>query len=225
METMRTLLLATMLAFAFGCADEAAPPAGGDAAIDAPPFDAGAFDAGTDAGTDAALGVDAADTSDAAMGALCPPAGPFGTAVGDIAADVTLFDCEGNEVRLHELCEAQVSWLFEFADWCPPCRSFASRDLENVWTTYSAMGVQAYMVVSEDRDFAVADAADCAEIRDRYSLTMPVLYDPTGAVQTALAIDSNATNVIFERGMRIRWKDKYAESEVADQLAAALASF
>lgn len=211
------------------CDDDGPPPAGGDAAIDVGPAldaalpDVGSDDAGSDdAGSPDVGATDAGDGADAVMAASCPPVGPFGTEEGEIAADVTLYDCEGNEVRLHELCDAQVSWLFEFADWCPPCRSFARSDLQDVWTTYSAMGVQAYMVVSEDADFAIADAADCAEIRDRYSLTMPVLFDPTGAVQTALDIDSNATNVIFDRGMRIRWKDKYAEDEVAGQLAAAL---
>lgn len=220
---MRFLYL--LLAFVvLACDDDGPPPAGGDSGVDVgPPIDAGDTDAGFDAGAPDVGATDAGDGPDAVMGGVCPPVGPFGTGEGEVAADVTLFDCEGNEVRLHELCEAEVSWLFEFADWCPPCRSFASSDLEDVWTTYSAMGVQAYMVVSEDSDFAVADAADCAEIRDRYSLTMPVLYDPTGAVQTALDIDSNATNVIFDRGMRIRWKDKYAEAEVAGQLAAALA--
>lgn len=225
MRSMRSLCVLFVIS-ALACDDDAPPLGVGDSGVDSgPAIDAGVDSALPDAGADPDVGAepDVGGGDDAATGALCPPSGPFGTNVGDVAADVTLFDCEGNEVQLHDLCEAEAGWLFEFADWCPPCRSFAGGELQNVYNTYSAMGVQGFMVVSQDRDFNVADAADCAEIRDRYSLTIPVLYDPSGAVQTALGIDSNATNVIFDPGMRIRWKDKYAESQVAGQLMEALA--
>ncbi len=78
-------------------------------------------------------------------------------------------------------------------------------------------------MISATRDFGAPSQATCAEIRDRYGLTMPVLFDPTGALQTGLDIDSNAQNVVFTRGMRIDWVGKFAEAEVASRIDAAFA--
>ncbi len=149
----------------------------------------------------------------------CPPSAPFGTAEGDVAADAVLFDCDGNEVALHTLCDAEVSWVFEFADWCPPCRGFARDDVQRIWAEYSARGVEGYFVVSADGSFNAPTQSLCNEVRDRYGLTMPVLFDPTGALQTALGINATAWNSLVQNGMVIDWKGKYAEAEVEGELA------
>lgn len=156
-------------------------------------------------------------------GERCPPVGPFGTEAGAVAADALLFDCEGNEVRLHDLCAASVSWIIGYADWCSTCRNFTRSDVERLWQEYSAQGVAGYFVIGEDSSFNAPTAEVCAEVRDRYNLTMPVLFDPEGAVQTALGIRSNAENVVLGEGMEILWKARYAESMVPTRLDEALA--
>lgn len=199
-----------------------------DGTSDAYPVDActpscGARVCGDD-GCGGSCGACEGDCSDgvcAVPGGSCPPAGPYGTSAGAIAPDVELFDCDGAPVALHTLCDHDVTWLFEFADWCPPCRSFASSDAEAVYQANAERDFEAYFVVSATRDFGAPSQTTCAEIRDRYGLTMPVLFDPTGALQTGLDIDSNAQNVVFTRGMRIDWVGKYAESEVASRIEAA----
>lgn len=152
--------------------------------------------------------------------ATCPAEGPFGTAVGDIAADVELFDCSGESVRLHELCDHDVTWLFSFADWCPPCRSFARNDAQNIYDANAGDEFEAYFVISADSSFGAPSQELCREITERYGLSMPVLFDPTGALQTTLGIDPNSQDVVFSRGMRIEWIGKYAGDEVQAQISA-----
>ena len=48
---------------------------------------------------------------------LCPPAGPFGTGVGDTMGEVVLKDCDDNPVSLSSLCSHKASFIFSFAGW------------------------------------------------------------------------------------------------------------
>ena len=47
----------------------------------------------------------------------CPPDGPYGLNVGDIAPDVTLKDCDGNSYSVHDLCDGAAAWIFGFTGW------------------------------------------------------------------------------------------------------------
>lgn len=214
------LLAFVSLAFVLGCTEEPSSDRsgvdGGSLGVDG---GAGA-DAGPVNGDDAGL-VDGVDAGVAGGG--CPPTGPFGTAAGDIAPDVMLLDCDDNPVSLHEtLCEAEVGWVFEYAEWCPPCRSFARDDVENIWQAHRDQGLQALVVVSADASYDAPTAELCAEVKDRYGLTMPVLYDPTGALQEGLDVASNAVDVVFSPGVRIEWKGRYDSAQVDDQISAVL---
>jgi peroxiredoxin len=172
-----------------------------------------------DAGRDAPITPDAPSVA-----AMCPPAGPFGTRAGDISPDFTLTDCDGNTHTLHELCEKQVTWLFEFADWCPPCRTFAMSRANTIYDANVAAHGDAFagwMVISETSDFGPPSAATCATIRDRYGIHMPVLFDPTGAMQDALGVPANEVQVVLTEGARIDWVGRYAGSEVAARIESA----
>jgi hypothetical protein len=183
---------------------------------------AAAIDAGAAMEVDAARAIDAA-TIDAAT-TLCPPAAPFGTEPGDVSADIELLDCDGNTHTLHELCETQVLWLFEYADWCPPCRSFAMSTANAVYDENRAAhpdDFEGWMVISETASFGTPTLATCADVRDRYGVHMPVLIDPTGALQSALGVPANEIHVVLERGARIQWVGHYAGDEVAARIDAA----
>ena len=168
---------------------------------------------------DDAAAPDAATSDAAVVGAACPPVGPFGTAEGDVAADVVLYDCDDQEVRLHSLCDAEAGWIVEYAEWCPVCRTFARDEVESLWQTYSPLGVRGYVVVSADASYGAPTAELCREVQARYDFTIPVLYDPTGALQSGLDVASNAVNVLFTEGMRIAWKGRYEDEEVEGRLA------
>ena len=194
------------------------PDAGGGGA------DAG-IAAGTDAGPPADGGgqADASRAADGGEGLVCPPSGPTGSAVGEIAPDLRLMDCDGVEHSLHDLCDRQALWLFEFADWCPPCRTFASSRMNPIYASHASESFEGWMVISADAGFGRPDAADCAEIRSRYGVTMPVLFDPTGAFQTAFGVAANEINIVLSEGARIEWVGHYASSEVDSRITEVLA--
>ena len=227
MLRITTLILVSLLStVTLGCDD--GRPRG-------PSVDSSLSDAATDVGMDPDVGgggdtalpaddgaVDAEVDADALPMASCPPTGPFGTDVGDVAPDVTLLDCEGTEVRLHELCDAPVSWIYHYAEWCPVCRDFAP-SAQMLYERHQADGLAAFIIISADGDFGAPDAALCAEVRMRYGFTMPVLYDATGAFASGLEAPTNAYNLIMTRGMEIVWEGHYADASVEGELAAAFA--
>ena len=107
-------------------ADGAAPVGSDDvmAALDSRAPVAGMPDAAEGGGSpgDAAnaLPSDTGTTSpdaSAVAGGACPPAGPFGKAVGDVVPDVTLSDCDGNPVHLHDLCASDAAFIFSYSGW------------------------------------------------------------------------------------------------------------
>ena len=214
-----------MLVAAIGCTENDRAPVGGGGA------DAGGTrggsdggpeaDAGAGGGTDAGGAVDAGAGDDAGgPTGPCPPSGPFGTEAGDVAADVTLLDCDGVEHSLHDLCEHEVSWVFEFTDWCPPCRAFAGR-ADDVYAAYEGEDFGAWFVISENDSFGPPTAELCAEIRDRYGLPMTVLYDPEQRFSDALDAPTNDFHLVMKRGNVIEWTGHYADSQIEDQLDAA----
>lgn len=207
----RWTCFSTALLLLVGC-DDPPPPAGTS--------DAGSPIGSTDAGTD---GVDAgSDAGTPMIGATCPPPGPYGTAVNDVAADFTLMDCDGEPRTLHELCDRQAVWLFEFADWCPPCRSFARDEVNRIYERFAGESFAAYFVISEDDGFGEPSAATCAEIRERYDLTMPVLFDPGRTFEDTLGVASNEVNVVLREGGVIAWKGRYAADRAEPTIEAVL---
>ncbi len=134
--------------------------------------------------------------------AACPALGPFGTRAGDVASDVTLLDCDGNEHSLHDLCEKAAGWVIEYADWCPTCRAHA-RNAAARYDKYAGEDFGAFMIVTEARDGGPPDVDLCAWVRDQYQIVFPVLMDPEDAFQDALGVPPNQTQIVFGTGMII----------------------
>lgn len=220
---MRLFLSWMLCALVLGCTS---PPAagvdGGPRVMDpdsgVPPLDA----AEPPDASDVPPPIDAGAAEDAGARAVCPPAPPFGADAGDVAEDLVLMDCDGVAHSLHDLCDRDAVWLFEMADWCPPCRAFASGDANRIYDRFEGESFAAWMVVSEDAGFDAADAEDCAAIRDRYGIHMPVLYDPTGAFQAAFGVPSNEVHVVLRRGAVVDWVGHYAGHEVESRIEAVL---
>lgn len=226
-------------------ATDAGPRADDDAGPTSPGRDAGPSAPGADAGPACSPACGAAECGDDGCGGecgacgagelcvggrcevaeatSCPPAGPFGTRVGDTAPDFTLMDCDGNPHTLHGLCDAEVVWLFELADWCPPCRRFAQSRANEVYDAYASESFAAFTIISENSSFGPPTQEQCREIRDRYGLRMPVLYDPEGRFRRALDVPVNEVHVVLERGAVIDWIGHYGAGEVSDRIAAAFA--
>ena len=219
---MRASLLCFFVLATVAC--ETSPDSATDAGPSMMGADAGAVGdagpAGADAGNDA--GPSGTDAGPLAMGPTCPPTGPYGMAAGQIADDITLMDCDGVEHSLHSLCENQAVWLFEFADWCPPCRSFAASEVNSIYDRHAGAGFEGYVIISADAGFGAPDAAECEEIRTRYGIHMPVLYDPTGAFQANFGVASNEINIVLSEGAQIEWIGHYAANMVDSRITSTL---
>lgn len=107
MDKRRSISL--VLGLTVGCGATADTPT--------PVLDAGATELTRDAGTRDAGTRDAGPRDGGHTGPVCPPAGPFGTAVGDTIPNATFRDCDGNFHTLHDLCETRAAWMFVYAGW------------------------------------------------------------------------------------------------------------
>lgn len=159
-----------------------------------------------------------ADCDGEVTGGLCPPQGPFGNGEGDVAPDVVLMDCDGNPHSVRDLCARKVGWIFEFAAWCPPCRSFA-RDFEALMADFAGDDLGVLFVISSNDAFAEPSAEDCRSIRDAYGIeSAPVLYDADGALQRELGVPANDIHIIMSEGNVIEFKRQYSSRDVPGEL-------
>ncbi len=161
-------------------------------------------------------------TCAAPMTTSCPPTGPFGTEVGDVLANATAFDCDGNPVTLHSLCEREVSWVITYADWCSTCRSFAAGSANAIRETYADDDVEGYLVITEDSSRGAPTTALCAQVRDRYSLEIGVLIDRDGSFSAALGAEGRSHPFVMTEGNVIAWEQFFGDSMLSSQIATAL---
>ncbi|MCB9587231.1 MAG: redoxin family protein [Polyangiaceae bacterium] len=153
----------------------------------------------------------------------CPPTGPYGSTVGDVVPDVTLYDCDGNAVSLHDLCDAPVSLVYTFAAWCPVCRSHMESGRPNqLLAAHQAEGFQEWVVVTQKTDGSDADAALCALTRDTYSLTPKVLFDPNDSLRKTVGVQVNSGGLVMTQGGRIELKTQYDFDSVETKVGALL---
>lgn len=66
---------------------------------------------------DALPQADSAATLDQAAPSVCPPPGPFGTAVGELMDDLSFTDTLGTTLTLHTLCGEPVILLYNYYAW------------------------------------------------------------------------------------------------------------
>ncbi len=154
----------------------------------------------------------------------CPPSGPFGSSVGELAPAVTLYDCDGNAVSLHDLCSAPVSVVYTFAAWCPVCRSHMESGRPNqLLAEYQPAGLQEWVVVTQKNDGSNADAQLCELTRDTYSLTPKVLFDPDDSLRKMVGVQVNSGGLVMTEGGRIELKVGYDFDAVEAKVESLLA--
>lgn len=150
-----------------------------------------------------------APESDTGPPPICPPSPPFGGTVGDVLADFTVYDCAGTPVQLHSLCETDVIWLWQLAEWCSPCRRFADGaydDIHNRYETAYGDRFAGLAVITADDELNLPNEAICAELRDRYGIEAPLYFDPTGTFRDLIGPGyANDVHAIVTRGMHIAW--------------------
>ncbi len=156
--------------------------------------------------------------------AVCPPVGPYGGNVGDIAEDVTLYDCDGKPVSLHSLCNKKASAVFTFAIWCPICKAHMDKgEPQALYANHQNDDFEMFVVVTETGTGANATAAHCVNIRDTYGLKMPVFFDKNAELVTKLGLAVNSGALVMSAGARIELKQSYGFDAMAKAIPTVLA--
>ncbi|TNF35692.1 MAG: redoxin domain-containing protein [Deltaproteobacteria bacterium] len=161
---------------------------------------------------------------DTAVSTHCPPSGPFGTGVGDVLADLTLYDCDGSPHRIADLCGRPASILTTFAGWCPVCRGDAAHaNADYAGFKAKSPDFEWFFVITAADGANALNPAYCAAIRDDYGLTMPVLLDADGVFPGHIGVTStNAWTVALDADGVIMAKDHYDESNAFAKVNALL---
>ncbi len=75
---------------------------------------------------------------------------------------------------------------------------------------YAAAGLTSILVIEEGSG-GPATSTLCKQIRTKYNLTIPVLYDPTQALKAHFAFaGANEQNVVLKAGGKITYLKRYA---------------
>ena len=159
---------------------------------------------------DAADGGDETDVDEPAPS--CPPAGPFGTALGETLPNATATLCDGSVISVYDLCELDAAAVVTFADWCPTCRG-RTEDLQTGYEGRAGDAFEMLFVVTENASFGAEGQDFCIEIQERYGLSMLVAFDDDGAFRDALDLPSNAATVVFSDGMTVLQNEQGVTAE------------
>jgi hypothetical protein len=113
-----------------------------------------------------------------------PAAGvDVGTFVGDALPDLTVKDCDGNDVSLKQYCGANAMWLYVVHTWCPHCNKVGDY-AEKLASSYTSKNVVSLQIVYQNAKHAPATAEDCKQWRDDKNLSNAItLYDPGGVTK------------------------------------------
>lgn len=207
---LAVLLLVAALGLA-GCSDSR-DPRGLDGGVDpdVPPPGGGAPPTGAAGG--------GGSTGEPKLGPDECPATPDGVQVGfevgDQMPSLIVYDCDGNQTTLDELCGAEAFFLFAAHGWCALCQ-FVSSYAEEVHQGYASQGLASAIVVVENADGMAPDADYCAAWRNQFGLEdVRVYYDPTGAL-TDLWGGSSSLSAFVDRDRVVTGKLVYSSSREA----------
>jgi hypothetical protein len=132
----------------------------------------------------------------------CPPAGPYGTEIGETLGDLSFVDCEGEPVTLHGMCGAKVSVVANFYGWCAPCWESSAR-VADLQTEHGDEGMRSVIVLVEDGLSEPPSPEYCASARTYFGADV-VVRDPGHTIEaygtTSMVMVVDAEGVIqFKR--------------------------
>jgi hypothetical protein len=151
--------------------------------------------------------------------AACPPVGPYGVKSGNVAPNVTLYDCDGVAVHLHDLCSDSAAYVVTHAGWCGTCSQFVqSGDANALYDKYEDDGLAMWLVITSTESGQRPTTETCKAYRDQYGLQMTVLIDPDGVTESGLSMLPNSDDMVLRQGNYIELNGSYAIETVESAL-------
>lgn len=179
---------------------------------------------GSDAGTNTATDVPVAatDTPVAAADVVTPsesyPAGPYGARIGALFEPFGLTACnrQGAEASWRfdqpDFFSSNVTVVTVSAGWCVPCQMEARQMEAEIVQRYAGMGVRLVQVLVQDANYRAITPSFCNTWVNRYSLTFPVLMDPTNVMGIYYPRGAFPANIVVDRRGRIRAQEYGSET-------------
>jgi hypothetical protein len=91
--------------------------------------------------------------------------------------------------------------------------------MEKRYQKFKDDGYQQYLLIQQGSSFgAPATAALCKQIRQKYGLTFPVLYDPTTKLKQLYQGKFNEMNYVVGAGAKLLHKGQYTPSGTIESL-------
>lgn len=120
----------------------------------------------------------------------------YGSVVGNIVADFTAVDQNGQNISLNDYFSKVILINFS-ADWCGPCREEAGH-LESIYNQYKNTGFQIITILTSGSPSSWAE---------EYDLTFPVLDDIVKSIWNIYGEGYVPLNIILDRNCVIRYKE------------------
>jgi thiol-disulfide isomerase/thioredoxin len=209
---MRFITGSMVVAFALaGCGSSGTTNTGADAGATADVVTVtDVVTAPTDAG--------AAPTDAGGMTMATYPAGPYGARIGALFEPFGLTACnrQGAEANWRfdqpDFFSSAVTVVTVSAGWCVPCQMEARQIEAEIVRRYEGMGVRIVMVLVQDANYRAITESFCNTWVNRYSLTMPVLMDPTNVMGIYYPRGAFPANIVIDRRGRIRAQEYGSET-------------
>ena len=107
------------------------------------------------------------------------PAGPYGADVGDKFEDITLRNCQNEDVQFSDILAQSKLVLFSIgAGWCEPCIEESKTLDAEIFRRFCPRDFQVVQVLFQDAGSQRPTTKFCSEWSARFGLSFTVLIDP-----------------------------------------------
>ena len=135
------------------------------------------------------------------------PEAPYGVEIGDRFQDFSMKDCDGANVSFSDLLSRSEMVLINVAaGWCTNCIA-ETPELEKEFAQgFCSRELAVIQILFEDEDLLPADAGFCANWRDRFKVTYPVVIDPDFTIGIYGDSDQMPLNIVVDKEGIIQYK-------------------
>lgn len=120
------------------------------------------------------------------------------------------------------MCGQRVTYLYNFAEWCPPCRAFVRDEIENAHLSHASSGdISTYVVLTATSGGGAVNNASCQRLRDQYGIDTPgvtMLQDPNGEMNSVLGMRTNMASLVMKRNNEIMLSGPWGWSTVSREI-------